>query len=746
MLNAFLSPGLRSGAEVSLSVLNVGRSKLALACALACSLGAAGPAWAQAPAAPGPESAPQRALEQNPPQAGGKREVSAELARVVVTANPLGNREVAAPVSVLQGTDLFLNRGSTLGETLAGLPGVSATQFGPNASRPVIRGLDGDRVKMLSNGATSFDASALSFDHAVPIDPLLIDRVEVVRGPAALIHGGNAVGGVVNAIDSRIPLERSEGASGVAEVRLGGANRERAMGARLDGGAGALAYHVDAFSRRTDDLRVPSFRPVSDGETRPLSTRVQNSASRTRGGSVGAAYFVDGARVGLSADTYDSRYGVAAEPDVEVQMKRDHIGGVYEWSSSSEAAWLKAFKANLNHTRYRHDEVHMDHEEHGHGMHAMGGDDHDDDHGHQGEGTTFRSTATEARVQIEHRERAGWRGVWGLDGEGQGFSARGEEAFVPSTHTRRMGVFALEETRWSGGTLSVGARLERVRVESKGDEPGAHEARFGSATSRSFSPKSLSMANVLPLSKGWSWSTSLSHTERAPASFELFANGVHVATHAYEVGDPSLRTEQGRNVDTALQWRQGEASVRLGVFQSNFSRFISMEATGREVEVDQHGEHVDLPEYRFQTVRARLRGVEIEGQWPLGSTGLKLSGKLDFTQADNLSRGQPLPRVAPLRAHLGLDFHHGAWEGHVDVEHAARQGRVPSYDSPTAAYTLLNVAINRSFSAGPLEGLWFVKLGNLTHALAYNASSIQTVRGLSPLAGRSIKAGVRLAI
>ena len=245
---------------------------------------------------------------------------------VLITGNPLGRERLAAPTSVLSGDELVLRRGSTLGDTLDGLPGVSSSYFGPNANRPVIRGLDGDRVRVLSNEGASLDASSLSFDHAVPIDPLIVQRIEVLRGPAALLYGGSAIGGVVQALDNRIPRAPLKGLTGSAELRLGGAARERGGALVLDAGNAAAAVHVDVFSRETADLRVPRFVPQAEGEALPVASTVANSASRTRGGALGASLFFDRGFVGLSLDTYDSDYGVVVEPDITIKMKRTRLG------------------------------------------------------------------------------------------------------------------------------------------------------------------------------------------------------------------------------------------------------------------------------------------------------------------------------------------------------------------------------------------------------------------------------------
>jgi iron complex outermembrane receptor protein len=630
---------------------------------------------------------------------------STTLDPVVVTGNPLGSRDIAAPVSVLTGDELTLRRGSSLGDTLNSTPGVSSSYFGPNANRPVIRGLDGDRVRILSNAGASLDASSLSFDHAVPIDPLFVERLEVLRGPGALLYGGSAVGGVVNALDNRIPTERMKGVSGAAELRLGGAQNERGGAALVETGNDGFALHADAFGRQTDDLRAPNFH-------------VPNSASRTHGGAVGSSLFFDQGHIGLSADTYDSRYGVVVEPDVSIQMKRDHVGVAGE-IKFGEAA-IRSLKAQFNHTRYEHQEI----------------------EGTGTVGTTFKTSGDELRVEAQHAPLGPLRGMFGAQVEDFDFSALGEEAFVPTTRTRRQALFALEELPWAGGTLTAGLRLERAHVSSEGDADPL-DAKFGPAAERSFSLRSASLANVFKLSPQWALSGALSYSERAPTSFELYANGVHAATSAYERGDTTLDAERGNNIDLALEWKEGTNQLRIGAFSARFSRFIALEATGNNVTVD--GE--DFPEYNFRSVRARLNGIEVNGKQRLldGSTALDLSGKLDLTRGSNLDTGEPLPRVAPLRVLVGLDASHGLWGGRIELDHAARQDRVPSTDTPTAGYTMLNLSATRRFTLQGSDALWFVQLTNAGNALGYNAASIQTVRELSPLPGRALKTGLRVS-
>jgi iron complex outermembrane receptor protein len=648
----------------------------------------------------------------------------ATLDKVVITGNPLGRSDIAAPVSVLTGDELTLRRGSSIGETLNGTPGVSSTYFGPNANRPVIRGLDGDRVRMLSNAGGSLDASSLSFDHAVPIDPLIVDRIEVLRGPGALLYGGSAVGGVVNALDNRIPSTRLDGLSGSAELRLGGADAERGGAALLETGNGQFGLHVDAFGRKTSDLHVPSFTPRSGGEDQPETKRVRASASDTHGGAVGGSVFFDHGYLGLSVDTYRSTYGAVAEPDVDIDMKRDHVGVAGEVKQLDGP--FTGLRASFNHTRYQHQEV---------------------DTGTGAVGTTFKTAGNELRVEATHTAIGPVQGVVGLQVEDFDFSALGDEAFVPSTRTKRQALFALEDLAWSGGTLTAGLRVEHARITSDGDAADAAEPKFGAADARSFPVRSASLANVYKLTPTWSLSGSLSYTERAPTSFELYANGVHAATGAFERGDVNLGVERGNNIDVALAWKDDGNELRLGAFSTRFSRFISLEATGQQIEAAGDDGPESFPEYAFRAVRARLNGIEINGKqrllrrdgWTLG-----LDGKLDYTRATNLDTGEALPRVAPLRALVGLDVDSGPWSGRVEVDGAAKQNRVPATDVATNGYAIVNASLARRFSIGNSDALWFLKLGNLGDKLAYSASTVQTVRDLSPLPGRSVKTGVRV--
>ena len=689
------------------------RSRLILLATAAAAAAACLPVHAQTPA---------------PAQGQAQPTPAAPSATVVVTGNPLGRDTLVQASSVLSGDALVLRRASTLGETLDGLPGVASTWFGPNANRPVIRGLDGDRIRVLDNGGASVDASSLSFDHAVALDPLVVERLEVLRGPAALLYGGNATGGVVNTIDNRIPRAPQAGLGGRVELRGGGAAGERAAAALLEGGAGGLAWHADVFGRRTNDLRVPTYTPVADGMPLEPTTRVRNSESRAEGGALGGGWADADGHAGLAVDTYRNDYGVTVEPDVLIRMQRDRvaIGG----ERRRLGGFIDSVRVQASHTEYKHEEV----------------------EGSGEVGTTFSSRGNDLRIEARHAPLAGLgglTGVFGLQAESSDFSALGAEAFVPGTRSRTAALFVLEELQVGPARLSAGLRAESARIESDGDEPGAAEVRFGAPSSRRYTPASVSVGALWPLTgTGWSFSASAGHTERAPAYYELFANGVHIATAAYERGDPTLGVERSANGELGASWKQGDHSLKASLYTTRFSSFISLDATGTLISIPgEAGEPpTEVPEYAFRAVRARLQGMELEGRarLPFSPWAVDLTGGLDLVRGDNLDSDEPLPRLAPLRLRAGLEVGQGEWRAGAELRHAAEQDRVPSTDTATPANTRLNLWWSWNASLAGAQALWFLRLDNVTDELAYNASSIGTLRALAPLPGRGLTGGVRV--
>ncbi len=651
-------------------------------------------------------------------------ETDIRLAPLVVTANPLsvGSDELVVPVAVLSGRELALARESTLGETLRTLPGVSASYFGPNASRPVIRGLDGERVRIMQNGLGILDAASLSFDHAVAVDPLVIEQIDVVRGPAALLYGGSAVGGVVNAIDHRIPQERLDGATGRGEIRFGGPENQKNGVAVLDIGNGLFAVHADAYERKTDDLDIPGYavskrKSAADGTPRENRGRLVNSASRSHGGALGASLTFEHGYAGLSYASYDNEYGTVAEEDVIIDQHSSR------WDFASEIRELgtlvTGLKLKLAHTDYRHVEI-------------AGGDPE----------TRFRNRGLEGSVEARHGNIGRLSGVIGLQFQDSTFEAIGEEAFVPRSTTRSLGLYLYEELPVSlfnpdDLKLSFGARTENVDVASKGGD------RFGAPDSNDFRPRSLAAGALLKLDENWSLSGNLSHSERAPSYFELYAHGPHVATGQFEVGHAGFDEERANGIDTQLRWRSGKHAFSVGAYYTRFSNFIGLFNTGRTV--NEEGTPDPAGEYDeafYRQVAAAFHGFEAEGRFRLserlGSWDLSLRG--DYVRARNRETGEALPRIAPMRMGMGLEYRLNRFGAKVDVLHGFEQDRTSAFELATDSYTAVSaMATYRLPTAFGLE--LFAKANNLLDDDIRDHTSF--LKDIAPQGGRSLLMGVR---
>ena len=389
-----------------------------------------------------------------------------KMAEVVVTATALheSSLEVAQPTSVLSGDDLVRDRGTSLGEALASTPGVSATYFGPQASRPVIRGQSGERVQLSEDGAESLDVAALSADHAVTIDPLLADRVEVLRGPATLLYGNGAAGGLVNVLVRRVPEQAYDHAvDGAAEVRGNSALGERAAAARIDGGIDGWSFHGDAYARETDDVEVADYAlsraaresgEFSPEEIAATRGRIINSASSLQGGALGVSRIGEAGFAGIAVSHFDTEYGIPGpEAGVSIDMKQTRFDFNSDWHEP--ASWIESTHLRASYNRYEHAEL------------EPGGE----------VGTQFDQDGLSARLAVDTVAFAHWRSSFGLQFREVDFVAEGEEAFVPPSVTRNVGVFAYAERPFGNLTLEVGGRLEQQEVTTDAELPEYDSAR-----------------------------------------------------------------------------------------------------------------------------------------------------------------------------------------------------------------------------------------------------------------------------
>lgn len=661
---------------------------------------------------------------------------------VVVTATPSRSSlfDLVAPADALGGERLARERRSTLGETLSRVPGVSDTRFGPQVSRPIIRGMDGDRIRILQNGTGTVDASALSFDHAVPYDPLAAERIEIVRGPAAVLYGGSAVGGVVNVIDGRIPDSPLGAASGRAELSLGGADRGRAAAALVEGGNGRFSVHADVSSREAHDLRIPGFarspqQRAADAAAvaQPRGTLV-NTSSRTQGGAIGGSMHFDQGYLGASYRGYNSNYGSVTERNVRIDMDSGRLDLAGEWRPGGPVASLK-FK--LGRTAYRHDEI---------------------DAGTIS--TQFRNKGTEGRLELQHAPLGPLSGALGIQVDNGRFSALGAEAFVPATRSDSRAAFIYEEAAFGPLKLSGGLRQERSRVRSAGGgpvDPSTGAPRFDPSQSRSITATSNAFGALYRLSPAVALAANASFTQRAPTFYELYANGPHAATGAFEVGNRAFDKERSRSIDVGARWRAGPHSASVSAYRTRFRNFIALGRTGNNRGADGELNPVDadgddvadasgeeiFPELTFRQVPARFTGFEAQFRWRLMERGgdLDLEGKADWVRATDLSTGAALPRISPRRLGLGLNYALDRFGARVDVVHASPQRRVAANELPTNGYTLTNLNFTYRIVQSPASLSAFARVDNLFNREARDHASF--VKDRAPLGGRAVMVGLR---
>ena len=659
------------------------------------------------------------------------------LESVVVTGTAEQPESITKPFSLIGSDELNANGANTLGEALRYQPGISDTGFGPNSSRPIVRGQDSDRIKILRNSAAVVDVSALSFDHAVPVDPFALHQVEILRGPAALAYGGNAVGGVVNLVDQRIARTPVQGLQGEVNLLGGGAADQTAGGFKLDAGLGqGVSIHLDGFKRTTRDLETPTFTDP-DGVT---GRRVQNSSSKSDGAAIGASVQTGNGYIGVSAERYNNEYGVPKKLDVRIGMESERYA--LEGQQNMPGGFIDTVKYRLAKTDYQHQEF---------------------EEGNPA--TQFLNDGVDGRIELGLRpfELAGLSVSTqaGVQFERTDFSAIGDEAFVPNTSTDQTGLFSIFRAstgKASSGMFEFGVRTEQVDVNAAttggsgifGPVVGQGVA-VNPGINRAFSPTSVSFGYTAPIGNGWSLGGSVSRVERAPSSFELYADGVHVATDAYEKGNPTLEEERGRHLELTSIWAQGQSKFSATAFASRYSNYIALIGrTGANSTFDEDGDPLTtediVPVFDFTAVPAEFQGIELgyETAYKLGSGQLKPAVQYDLVRGKRTDGGGNLPRISPQRVLASLAYSQQGWTVTPEIIWVDKS-KAGTGDTPVDAYQLVNLRVGKAFTWGTTGGEVFANLQNLTNELAFSATTLNTVRGYTPLAGRSALVGVKLA-
>lgn len=657
-----------------------------------------------------------------PPSAG----VTNTLPTVVVTASPLPSDlfDLAQPVTVMTGQRLARALTSTLGETLGREPGISSSYYGPNSSRPIIRGLDRDHIRLIQNGVSMMDASAVSVDHTVAQDPLTITRVEVVRGPAALLYGPTAVGGVVNTIDNRIPDVRMPSvATGKIEGRYSSVDSGRSLSGVIEGtpysqGAAGFNFHLDGFERANSDLTIPGFarsrllretNPLPPGEIEPRDT-LENSQADSRGGSAGTSYVWEKGYVGGAFQTFNNHYGTVAEEDVTIRMfqrRWDLAGAFYD-----PAKFLQSIKWKFGSADYKQTEFE-----------------------NPVPGTVFTLDSINARVEALHAPLGKFEGAVGYEARHEDLRVTGDEAFLPPTDTMIHSAFIFEEVKWEKARLQFGARMDHTVLAASED------SKFGSAKSETFATGSGSAGIVLRLNENFSQALNLSYTQRAPVHQELFANGADLGAGAFLIGTADLEAERSYGIDLTLRKESATGGVTGSVtcFYTRFENFISPEPIGA---IDPT---FKLPIYKFRGVPAEFAGVETSVTVPLlvqGQHRLELELKSDFTRATNTDTDEPLPRIPPLRFGANLSYEKkDQFSATLEFLRAQPQHRVTANELPTDGYSLIDISFTIRLGTGPVMWDLLIKGSNLLDEDARLHTSF--LKDIAPLPGRGASVALR---
>ena len=684
-----------------------------------------------------------------------------ELSAVKVTATPLqGDAEsLARPVDVLAGERLDEQKAGTLGDTVAKLPGVQSTFFGPGVGRPIIRGQEGPRVAVLSNGMGNMDASTVSADHATSIEPFLADQIEVLKGPATLLFGSGAIGGAVNVVDGRIARDLPDRPlSGRAEVRGNSVNDERSGMFRLDGVNGNWVLHVDGLVRNGDDYRIPGYAVIDgledhsghdhdDGDAdEPRRGILDNSSIRTRAGGVGATWLGEGGFFGASASTYRTNYGIpngahvhadddhdhdhgdeeeeGGEHDVRIDMVQNRFeakGGIY-----NPVSFLKNINLRTAYTDYEHVELEA-------GTPS----------------TRFTNRGIEGRLEAVQQQIGGWDGAFGLQFGNSDFGAKGEEAFVPDTGTRNLGLFVLQEKQFGPFKLELGGRHDQVKLDPTGDY-----------RARTFDATNLSAAGIWKLNDAVDLRFGVDGSERAPTNEELYAAGAHIATRSLEIGDANLKTERGQRVELGIHTHSDRLDFSASIYQTKFKDFIYLADTG-VVE--------SLPVRLWTQQDATFKGAEAEalvhlfeggsGDWDLRVFGDYVKAELDGSGSRSVDIAVPhgdhahnytvdlansgyLPRISPARVGADLRWSRDGWRASVGAVRYSSQKDTAQNEAPSDGYTLVDAHFAYRWDRTDSNSYEvFLDGNNLTNREARAHTSL--LRDYSPLPGRGVAFGIR---
>ncbi|MBL8546637.1 MAG: TonB-dependent receptor [Hyphomonadaceae bacterium] len=584
---------------------------------------------------------------------------------IVVTAPLEGSRiESLQGAEVLRRDDIVAQLHGGLGDTLDATPGIATTFFGAGASRPIIRGLGEDRVRVLQNGIGAIDASTASPDHAVTSDGLDAERIEVLRGAAALAYGGNAIGGVVNVIDQTIPTRAIDGVSFDSLAAMSSVDDGAQGSANLGLGAGPFALRLGATARDTDPYDTPI------GEALNQWTSVRSYA-------VGGSLLGDWGFAGVAVKNTQDEYGLypedSAEPGGHIEMEQTRIETRGDFRIA--AGPFDRLDYGFQQSEYEHTEF----------------------EGSGAPGTRFNSEGWEGRLEAHHGSGR-LDGALGAQFSDVDFAAIGDEAFVSATNTQDSGVFAVERYDLGGWGLEGGVRLERRDISNV--DQG----------SRAFDNISGSVGVFVRPADGWFIGATLARTERAPTAFELFSNGPHLATANYELGDNTLSQEIATSFEASARYQRGPVRFEANLYGIDFADYIALVERGdiwwSDEDLGTSGFAADeasappgadtlLPVFAFVQRNATFVGGELSATAQLlevNGVAISANGSLDIVRASFAGGGHP-PRIPPRALTLGLEAESDHWTARVEAVDTAKQNELAAFETFTNGYTFINAGI-----------------------------------------------------
>ena len=651
---------------------------------------------------------------------------------LVVTAPFVRSLDLFGNVGIVEGDDLAQQLRPQIGETLAREPGVSATSFAPGVSRPVLRGFQGERVRVLSDGIGSIDASNTSADHAVAIDPLTAERIEIIRGAASLLFGSSAIGGAVNVFDRRIPRAMPEAPAhfdGIANY--GSAGDERSGGASVDVPLGSrIAFHIDGAYSRTNDLEIGGFQSTpavraaglalaadlrangeldeADAVTEAANQfgTIAGSATRSTSLGSGVALITDGGSLGVSIGYLDSNYGIpgfpGGESGISIALKqwRADFRGEVEFGGG----FIDRLRVRGGFADYEHAELESD----------------------GAVGTLFLNQGVEARAELVQAARGGWSGASGVQYSFRDFNAIGAEAFLPQNDSEQFALFTLQELQFGTIGVELSGRYERATSVARAIGVSRSFDAFSGAVGLSTEFGSNSKAGV-----------NLSRTSRAPSPEELYSNGPHIATQSFEIGDPTFGLESAWSAEAYVRLRGGPVALQAALYSSWFDNFIFASETGATQD--------DLPVFQYGQADAHYYGAEVQASAELAQFGgFTLVGDVvgDVVRA-RLSGGGNIPRIPPVRVRGGLELGSDTLTLRGEVEWTADQNRVAAFETTTDGFTMVNASAQWK-PLGPDAGVTLILSGNNLFDVVGRRHASFT-KDFVPLSGRDIRVTARVS-